>query len=224
MTANLVNRGYSTVTFKLDNCITNYIFIGPDNIPIVYNDQVNSLTTSIQHTDVSKNKTGEARLYLAARPITYGRFSLNRKEVASQGSGLVWAWITGDYFLFNTFVYESYERLSIGWYAGTLNKVWVGQSVAELKGNQGGEFPRDFDAWLVNHNYLNQNFVSVFDKPMTTGPILGGNPLYGNSSNSFTFGYGQVRSGQAAAKKIQLGGAWSLFIGNNPVATAAISN
>lgn len=132
--------------------------------------------------------------------------------------------MAGNYFLFNTFAYENYERLSIGWHAGTLSKVWVGQSVAELRGNQGGTFPRDIDAWLVNHNYLNQVYYPVFNKPMTTGPILGGNPLYGNSSDSYTFGYQGVRGGQAVAKRIQLGGAWSLFIYNIPVATATISD
>jgi hypothetical protein len=221
--ADLISRNHSTVSFGLDNCLADYVFVGPDGIPTVYNNWANSVTASISHTDVSKNQGEEARIYLANRSITYARYSLHRNEVQAQGNGLVWAW-NGNYLIFNTFLYETYERLSIGWPYGTHRNVWVGQSYVELHANSGGELPRDIDQWLVRHNYTSAYSLPILSQSMTTGPALGGNPLWGTSSNNYTFSGGRSTTGQAPVLDINFDGGWMLLLGNAPTATATITN
>lgn len=220
--AELHSRNLSELSFILDDCVADYVFFGPDGVPEVYNNRINFLTVDTRHTKVSKNSTKTARLYVA-NTVSYAWYSMNRWEIASQGNGIVHSW-SNQYFIYNSFVYETYERLSIGWPFGTKRNVWVGASTAELHCNCGGTLPREIDAWLVRHNYTNAYFQPILSRQMSTGPLLGGNPVYGNSTDNHTFGGGVNTNGQAKATNIQIGGAWSTWTYNNPIATAEITN
>jgi hypothetical protein len=235
-TAAIISRKSGSVTFDLPDCQADYTFTGPKVAPVQYNGVSGSLTVAFNPAKVSLGDQDVLRLFLTSRPLNSAIFRMSRNRKRSSGAGLTSGLLLLSAgpavgyvrLIFNQNLFETYHRYVLSWNSGTLRRVWVGKSAANIQADLGPALPQTISLWNVAHKYVRGGsdhlLTSMIEPP--AGPALApsGAFAYRESKANYLYRYGENVTGNANTNALWVGKKPLAWLINFPATNVDITN